>query len=169
MCFSVGVALNEKFSLDHPTSFTERHTIGPNALWLNPLINTLKIIHFGMCPLFVTTANGKPKRIQKRSEQQKARSSLQKYVKRTFEANSKYTCQVCCHCNRNFSNHHEQAFYKHVDNCGRPEMSMTKTSFEQIMHDHTTEDQYQYKAGASYMRSLHAHAPYQTWPGSARM
>ena len=71
MCFSVGVALNEKFSLDHPTSFTERHTIGPNALWLNPLINTLKIIHFGMCSLFVTTANGKPKRIQKRYQSSK--------------------------------------------------------------------------------------------------
>ena len=158
MLCSIGLALNDKLFLEHSTSFTEHHTIGPNAFWLNPLVNTLKIIHFGMCPMFVTTANGKPKKIQKRTEQQTARRSFQQYAKRTFKANSKYTSQVCCHCNGNYSGRHEQSFYKHVDNCARAEMSMTKTSFEQIMHDHTAEDQYQYKAGASYMRSLLAHS-----------
>ena len=87
---SIGLALNDKLFMDPSTSFTEHHTTGPNSFWLNPLVNTLiKTIHFGMCPMFVTTANRKPKRIQKRTEQQTVRRSFQRYAKRTFTANSK--------------------------------------------------------------------------------
>jgi hypothetical protein len=140
---SIGLALNDKLFMDPSMSFTEHHTTGPNSFWLNPLVNTLKTIHFGMCPMFVTTANRKPKRIQKRTEQQTVRRSFQWYAKRTFTAHSKqYTSQVCCHYNRNYSDWHEQAFYKHDDNCDQPEMSITKTSFEQVMHDQDTENQF---------------------------